>query len=946
MQGNECKKLWYCSSLCTHQIFYPLIRKLKADEVKVHREGFMNTYDQVHACIAAMTRKFITDEQHFITIDDISRDLNVSRTVISRYLARMQDNKVLVRISSRPVLYYDRKTIEDELKLKMDQYDFLSKTEFMDYIRSQQESHILEDVIGSDQSLSDPVLRLRAYLKYNGTTNSMAVLWGEKGTGKKFLVESLFRYGIHTGEIESKRKLVLFNCQSSGDLSKELFDETGPISQADHGVLYLYHAESLSRKDQQRILSVAENGKLNPDDPNSGNLQVSLILGLCSDPHEALEPFMTESTFTVIRVPAYHERSAGEREELVMSFLKREERRLEKKVFITNHALSALKFYQFSNNLDGLRNAIKTTFINAEFASFSDKEKLTVGLYHLPEPLIRKNAGDGLHEGMELRSLDHAGENRLADRVLGFYEKVLHEFSRYQAGELSFGELESEARNILDQYSDYLLYEKKSVSPKIETYKSVLDSIIELVSRKHRLLVNAGTSFVLARILYRLTYMDQEIQHWEDERKEEVEELLKTAAGHYQAEYTAVYEIEDLVKTMLDISINSMNTLYLIMSLSFLNQNQDRYKTMGIIVAHGFATASSVADSVNRLTRQNILYPIDMSLDLSVDDIVDNLKKYLRSRPGVEEAIIMVDMGSLEELGSRLKNMRNIRIGIINNISTKVALAVADQIRLGKGTRETLEKVCTESAITYSLYESSKRNAIIFTTETGVITTERVLQVFKKSLPREVSLNFVTCDGSSLAREGIRCPVFQDYNVLMIAGTMNICIDSVPCFAIEDLIAFKDIDKLNEIFRQYLTEQEMWEFNNNLIKNFSLGNIVQSLTILNGQVLLDYIEAAVERMTKILRLNLTNKIRLRVYIHVSCSVERLVTKQPLVEYPELDDFVKNHREFLQTFRFAFKELADHYHISIPDSEIAYLHDYIFDDYIPKETAEIGRLFND
>ena len=45
----------------------------------------------------------------------------------------------------------------------------------------------------------------------------------------------------------------------------------------------------------------------------------------------------------------------------------------------------------------------------------------------------------------------------------------------------------------------------------------------------------------------------------------------------------------------------------------------------------------------------------------------------------------------------------------------------------------------------------------------------------------------------------------------------------------------------------YLSEEQMEIFNQNLVKNFSLQNVVESITILNPDKLLDEVEQAVGR---------------------------------------------------------------------------------------------------
>ena len=91
-------------------------------------------------------------------------------------------------------------------------------------------------------------------------------------------------------------------------------------------------------------------------------------------------------------------------------------------------------------------------------------------------------------------------------------------------------------------------------------------------------------------------------------------------------------------------------------------------------------------------------------------------------------------------------------------------------------------------------------------------------------------------------------------------------------------------EKLTNIFSEYLDEEQMEIFNQNLVKNFSLQNVVESITILNPDKLLDEVEQAVGRLQKITGRKIAGRIMIGLYVHLCCLVERLVTKTPIDNY--------------------------------------------------------------
>src|SRR5699024_1991863 len=79
-----------------------------------------------------------------------------------------------------------------------------------------------------------------------------------------------------------------------------------------------------------------------------------------------------------------------------------------------------------------------------------------------------------------------------------------------------------------------------------------------------------------------------------------------------------------------------------------------------------------------------------------------------------------------------------------------------------------------------------------------------------------------------------------------------------------------------------------------------------------------------------------------IYIHVSCLIERLVTKNAITEYEDLELFQKENAAYIQCVKESFKKLTQRYNVELPVSEIAYLHQFIVAD----KYKETNEEFND
>jgi Transcriptional antiterminator len=94
----------------------------------------------------------------------------------------------------------------------------------------------------------------------------------------------------------------------------------------------------------------------------------------------------------------------------------------------------------------------------------------------------------------------------------------------------------------------------------------------------------------------------------------------------------------------------------------------------GVLLAHGYSTASSIADTVNKIAGATLLDSFDMPIDIQPEDIAKKISNYIHIRRVRNGLILMVDMGSLEKLPELLKSDLDFPIAIFNNVSTQLAL--------------------------------------------------------------------------------------------------------------------------------------------------------------------------------------------------------------------------------------------------------------------------------
>jgi sigma-54 dependent transcriptional regulator of gfr operon len=166
------------------------------------------------------------------------------------------------------------------------------------------------------------------------------------------------------------------------------------------------------------------------------------------------------------------------------------------------------------------------------------------------------------------------------------------------------------------------------------------------------------------------------------------------------------------------------------------------------------------------------------------------------------------------------------------------------------------------------------------------------------------------------------------YQVLSIVGTADPGLPLVDYISLEDLISGQGEAKLRKIFKPFFNEDCIQVINNNLIRNFSLERVIESITILDTEKILTHVEAFLHQLEVQLNKRLTNDKKLALYVHMSCLVERLIRQTPIENYTNIEEFEQCQKEMIYSIKEAFSVIENIYNVKINIAEIGYIYDYL------------------
>ncbi|EOL42940.1 sigma 54-interacting transcriptional regulator [Enterococcus caccae] len=892
---------------------------------------------------------------------DIAVKFSIKRNTASHYLNQLADEGILVKVNTRPVYFFHKKTFE------LQNYP-LTNSFYQNLLEIEKEKPIFDkkidffqNVIGNRGSLAQTIeqLKMAAFYPNGGLP---LLLTGESGTGKSYLVQLLYQFCLANDLLTSEAPFITVNCAQYADnpelLTSHLFghvkgaftgadtEKIGVFEAAADGFLFLDEVHRLSAEGQEKLFTFLDQGIIYKMGESKHPIAVNCRLAFATT-EEVSSTFLTTFLRRIpvqIKIPALNERTQAERKQLIIRSFFEEQQTILKSLLISPQVIKILENRSYKGNVGELKNLIKIITAKS-FTSNHEKTQIPITLHSLPNYLLTENHEITFSEAESLLRID--GQSSLEylleesepeqKRIIQSYEKILLTYVNNQSEiNASVGLISKE----IDYLFDYLLFETK----REQQHEMLLfitqhvRQMLEKIESAYQISFNGSLVYAISHYLFQRRYVE-----WlpEVEMVQLIETLLLDIKAKLPNSYRYAEQILNLVKTSLDIEVSSMDRIILSVYIDNLGYTKETSYPKAVIVAHGYATASSIANVANRMLNELLFQSFDMPLDVTPKKIAEKLMQYIERNDTSNGLIILFDMGSLKEIHRYFSKETTSSIILMNNVTTSLAIAVGEGIQRQQQLGEIPTNAISSHRYQWEIIkpETKKEKIILTTCATGIGTAVQISNLLEKSLPDTTSVKFIPCEFRQLRDPVAFEKAFSLYEVLGIVGTANPVVENVPFISLEDLIAGIGIENLLEWLKKELVLDSQEEFSNQLIRNFSLDRVIQSVTILDTEKIIEQIEGFMKQLEERWGQRISNDRKLALYVHVSCLVERLIRNVPIEEYSGFDTLQECHGKELRDIKEAFSVIEKVYSVNIPDSELSYVHDVLFEntEYISDES---------
>jgi transcriptional regulatory protein LevR len=275
---------------------------------------------------------------------------------------------------------------------------------------------------------------------------------------------------------------------------------------------------------------------------------------------------------------------------------------------------------------------------------------------------------------------------------------------------------------------------------------------------------------------------------------------------------------------------------------------------------------------------------------------------------------------------------------VINNLTTSTVLDVALSVEQNKA----FEKIA-EHADSYGDYLKvqyheglSQANNIVISCMSGVGVSQEIKNILDNESNNNIEI--ITMEYAKL--KNLLKYKKKDYfkNTKFIITTVDFPGNSsVPIINIYGILdgdgtrAFKRL-----LIHSHFTQNNITDIMSHLVKFFSIAGVKNRLHILNPDVVIDDVESIVKDYEAYYGINLSEKIKLNLYMHIALMLERTVLSHDKEDIHSSENrYTDAEKKFMQISKHIFTPIDIKYNLTVSNDEIMLIYEILMSEIVPE-----------
>jgi len=903
--------------------------------------------DTLKQLCADISLSSIEEGYEGVSAQQLSEFMGMDRANVSKELNQLFQENAVIKITGRPVYYFDRERMEALLAHSLECFAVPSLQEYLQNRGEGYTENDFDKLIGSDKSLKTMINKAKAAMIYP-PFGLHTLLVGPTGAGKTMFAEIMYQYAKDHGVLQKTAPFVIFNCAEYADnpqlLLGQLFgyvkgaytgadrESEGLVEKAQNGVLFLDEIHRLPPEGQEMLFMLLDKGEYRKLGANETSKDARvLIIAATTENLESslLQTFLRRIPMT-ITMPSLEERSIEERYELIEKFFRQEYNQVKIPIQVKAKVMRALLSYDCKGNIGQLKADIRLLCANGFLEHISRQDdviRITLSLLqeHIYHGLLNSGKQKEVDDFLTMHDQEvfvYDQETKLEHydgEFLNIYQEMNRRFQDYEARGFDNANINRHMRTYIETYIKTLSNQIEESGSEAMLYKIVPIHVYHAVE----------VALQLAQQRLGYTAMALHISALlENKRKEhELNPNVYDVLSENPNEYHVAMEIMSFLQKELEIPFPPQEIVFFTM---FLCIEKDKPQVNGAIallaLAHGNGVARNMVDVANALLDTRHGHALDMSLHQSVDDFLETVTRKVKEIDEGKGVLILVDMGSLLSFGEIITQKTGIPTKTIDMISTPFVLEALRKTMLSEYTLDDLyRELRSYTPYIGKLYSKEikqkalHQNVIVTTCLSGEGAAVKLGELIRSAIPAidEYHIDIVACNTESFKEKHL-----ENKRILAVVGARDLHLEDTLYISSDKIILEDGLAKIAQIISTALGVEDREPVSSNIVMNNFLK---ESLVFLDPVKADDVIRKSFQVISKMWDIDDYNRILIGYMMHVGCMIERCIRGAEM-EYDACGERIQRNEKLYRLVRTAMKIIEREFQIRISDTEVAYIMD--------------------
>lgn len=517
------------------------------------------------------TREFNPDQLDSFTTTDIARALSISRNLCSQYLNDLVRRGLVVKAGLRPIYYFHKHNLERYLQAKIEDssYDTVDK---LLTLRGARPGEGFEQAIGYSQSLSGLVAQVRRAMFYPPCGLPVMIL-GASGTGKTYIVELMLAFAKNSGLLNADAQIIAIDCSQyqayPGDIIREFTgtpEHPGWRDIAKGGLLLFKYVDLLPKSEQEYLFTQALFAARAEQGTQNRGLRFVFTSTVAEGSEDSIR--YVHRLPVVVKLPAFHERTAKERRDLALYFLRDEGRRMGVDVFVTTEVLNCLTTAEFGDNISELRRSITSACAEAYLLRKGDGA-IEVRAYNLSTNVLQTVDLHKVEGDKALIDVTHLEADTIESEA-ELFERVIAPYREFENGTCSDVDLNKRVVAAMGLLGDRFGQTMSHRTPRFDAFERLITQIVNEDSSTFSIKLSPTTAQLASQLMYVQLRPDDSLPRWKQENAGIIERMFAFKQTKHIKAAHVVSHIAERIEATLDMKLDATSQLLLICHLSLI----------------------------------------------------------------------------------------------------------------------------------------------------------------------------------------------------------------------------------------------------------------------------------------------------------------------------------------------------------------------------------------